>query len=143
MKKIFLVLIVAVACSKENTDMEKPAIQISSPVNGVEYLVGCDTCALPVRATISDNDELNACKIEAHSAAGHGSHVSLMKALTASWLYDTIIDAKGNKKIELSLSISLKEVQDTGEFHFLIYATDKSGNESLAERDIFFRLSAQ
>ena len=126
-------------CVKKDTDTTPPVADILTPVNGQQFPVNCDSCGILLNAELTDDVLLSEYKIEIHSAAGHGSHVSLLRASTTVWAFDTIVSLAGKSNATIDLSILLKNVSDTGAFHFLLYVTDKAGNEVLEERDIVLK----
>jgi len=114
-----------VSCGKDDADTEKPVITVVQPaLDHADATLG-DT--LELKGLYSDNKELLNARIEIHSAAGHSHRLS---SPSASWEWAKVYPISG-------LNASVNEVLvvpasvDTGEYHIVFEATDKSGNQAV------------
>lgn len=142
---IFTVLVtfgsLLVSCSKSEDetpiDTEKPVIQIVSPTNEQVFLTG-ETISFS--ANFSDNVELSSYKIDIHWAGGH-DHKSTNDSVTwtyqKSWNFDAGLTTASisHNEVVIPLEVDGKMVAP-GAYHFLVYCTDKAGNESFLANSI-------
>lgn len=147
MKQIFYWIcaaFLAVACSNENDnpvkDMEKPEIQdgdIPSPINCQVYHKG-ET--IPFRYLFTDNVELGNFNIEIHNNFDHHSHstsagdcqLDEKKQPVAPWVYNQDYAIPSGRRIyEAEVDIPIPSDIDTGDYHFMVRLTDKSGWQQL------------
>lgn len=124
-----------VGCSKSNdetpADTDKPNIQVVSPANEQVFLPG-DT--ITFNANFSDNVELNSYKIDIHFGTGH-DHKSTNDSITwtyqKSWNFEAGLSSASisHNEVIIPTEIDGKTIAP-GEYHFLVYCTDKAGNEN-------------
>jgi hypothetical protein len=113
------------SCGKEDADVEKPVITVLHPASDHADAHPGDT--LELRALYTDNTELLNARIEIHSADGHSHRLS---SPSASWEWAKVYPISG-------LNASVNEVLvipasvDTGDYHIIFEATDKSGNQAV------------
>jgi len=140
---LITVAMMAISCSKDKDDPKqekdtvKPQITLTSPVSGVVLNPGDD---IDFDAVFVDDKELGGYKIDIHFNDGH-EHKSLNDqgkwSYQKSWAFDP-----GNTEIHRmhNLIIIPTEVDGSpifaGEYHFLVYCTDKAGNEEFVAHDI-------
>lgn len=119
------------ACdSTDEGDTQKPVIQLNAPVEGDVLKIGAD---IHLDMDLSDNDELRSCKINIHSAEGHSHNTkaSSVDIFNKSW------DVSGQKNVHIHHhEIIIPEDTPEGDYHFMVYCTDASGNESHVVRTI-------
>lgn len=114
-------------CKKTETDIQKPFITISKPVNHANVALGNN---LFYEIEFKDDFELKEFKIKIQS-----STIPIFKN-TESYLWDTTI-VKSISGIESYIKDQLLVPQniDSGRYLFLIYCKDKAGNEEFTARD--------
>ena len=118
------------ACSDDNeVDTEKPVIEINDPLDGQHFHPGDE---IHFDAEFSDNVELNQFKIDIHWGEGH-DHKSSQNG--EEWTYEYIGELSGRNQ-HVHMHIDIPENAKHGEYHFLVYCTDKAGNESWVALDI-------
>jgi hypothetical protein len=139
---IALTVFMLSACSKDDTDMEKPVIDFSADDS---FPNNCDTLwlgeAFNFRATFTDNSELGSYSIEIHENFDHHSHSTeetpceLMPEKEPvnpfEFLQDYMIPA-GLSSYEADLEITIPEGNndgffDEGDYDISISLTDKEG----------------
>jgi hypothetical protein len=127
---------------EEVKDMQKPVIKMSGgeyfPQNCV-FLKRGDRFTF--RAKFSDNVELGNYNIEIHPNFDHHSHstesgeceTDAEKEPVNAWVFnqDYVIPA-GLKEFTASDEIAVPAGVDTGDYHFMVRLTDKSGWQQLA-----------
>ena len=129
-----------VACSTEDEglskDMEKPVIddgEIPSPINCEIYHKGD---IIPFRYTFTDNQELGNYNIEILNNFDHHSHstsagdcpLDPKKTPVNPWVFNQDYPiGKGLKEYEAKVDIQVPETIDSGDYHFMVRLTDKSG----------------
>ena len=112
------------ACDKEDVDSTKPTIAINEPEEDEEFNRGEE---LHLEVDFADNVELHQYKIDIHSAEGHGH-----KSTSEKWVYEKVYDLSGLKNKHIHDLINIPATIDTGDYHVIVYCTDKAGNESNA-----------
>ncbi len=163
---LFAALTAFTSCEKELNDSEKPLIVLSSPVEDTEIRPGS---AIHFEMTLSDNEALASYKVNIHGAFdGHdhsaSSPLRTGKAATRatedsmafekSWLESDFIKL-GEEPIAGKRSVTihhhLMQVPDSidgrpvkeGHYHFIVYCTDSSGQESFIAREIVIAHNAE
>lgn len=130
-----------VGCSKSEdetpADTEKPNIQIVSPANEQAFMPG-DT--IQFSANFSDNVELNSYKIDIHWGSGHdhkSTNDSISWTYQKSWNFEAGSSSAtiSHAEVIIPSEIDGKTVAP-GEYHFLVYCTDKAGNENFLAQSI-------
>ncbi len=124
----------------EAKDMEKPEITdgaLPSPIDCEVYHKGD---VIPFRYTFTDNAELGSFNIEIHNNFDHHTHstsagdcpLDPKKTPVNPWVYneDTAIPG-GLKTYDAKVDITVPDDVDTGDYHFMVRLTDKSGWQQL------------
>lgn len=137
-----LIFLFATSCSKEDNgkDLDKPVIETSSeavPQNCQAYRKGE---GIPFRCTFTDNVELGSYNIEIHHNFDHHTHsteagdcsLDKVKAPVRPWVYnkDFTIPEKSSR-YDAQVNIPVPAEIDSGDYHFMIRVTDKSGWQEL------------
>lgn len=142
---IFISLLCALcACSgddEEDKDMVKPSISESGVVaSPIDCFVLHKGDVLPFRYVFEDNVELGKFNIEIHHNFDHHTHSTSAlecelddkKQPVNPWVYNEDYDIPENqKKYNAHLDIEIPEDIDTGDYHFAIRLTDKTGWQTL------------
>ncbi len=139
----FVILFFA-SCTGDNEpvvkDMEKPAIvdgAMPSPINCEVYSKGD---IIPFRYTFTDNVELGNFNIEIHNNFDHHSHSTSAgncefeekKKPVNAWVYNKDFSIpSGSKTYEAVVDIPVPTDIDSGDYHFMIRLTDRSGSQQL------------
>lgn len=117
-----LALVAFSACEKDSdSDTTKPVIAIETPTNDQEFAPGD---AIPFKGSITDNEELSSFKVDIHWGADHDHG-----KLASQWDHEQTWSISGTL-FEFDESITIPGDADHGEYHMIVYATDKSGNEA-------------
>lgn len=149
MKKIIilygLICLFLLGCSNDdddkNLDMEKPSIDMSSvnafPQNCVILYRGE---SFSFRAIFRDNQELGNYNIEIHNNFDHHSHstdnveceLEPKKTPIKAFVYNQDFSIPfGKTEFEANNDILIPADVDTGDYHFMVRVTDKSGWQEL------------
>ena len=141
-KKILLfsiLVFVLFACGSEtDKDMQKPVIEIHFPQNCVEWPRGE---RFTFTAHFSDNEELGSYNIEVHHNFDHHSHstdnaeceMDEKKTPVNAWIFNQdYVIPPGLQAFEAGDQITVPAGIDTGDYHFMVRLTDKSGWQQLA-----------
>ena len=155
---------VFVACEKVDVDSQKPVISIIEPSTDEVVNPGD---AVHFKVMFSDNMALASYKVNIHGAFDGHSHNSGTRSATDSiafertWL-ETDFIALGETpivgkqqvtvehqhiKIPATISRTVNGVAEEmplkeGHYHFIVYCTDESGQESYVAKEIFISYSA-
>jgi hypothetical protein len=124
--------VLMVSCSKDDKDTTKPQILILEPVEEQVFHPGE---AIHFGAEFLDNEELSSYKIDIHPNEDGHDHKSTKGegewSFQKSWQFEA---GKRNANIHHEEILIPTEVDGvpihTGDYHFLVYCTDKAGNES-------------
>lgn len=143
---LMLLMATAIAftyCSKDEDDPVdekdtiKPQINLTSPANETEFLPGD---AIAFSAVLSDDKELGSYKIDIHPGEGH-NHKSTSD--NGAWSYQkswSLPEGSTNETVNHSEIVIPLEVDGVptmpGDYHFLVYCTDKAGNEEFVAHDV-------
>jgi hypothetical protein len=131
-----LSLVAFVSCG-EYGDVTKPVIVLNEPEEEEYFQLG-GTLHLDIE--LSDNEALDEYKVEIHLAAGH-THTRATVAEAAeeepaSIFSDAWSDASGMSSKHVQRDIVLPAEGEEGDYHLMVYCTDKSGNENRVVRTI-------
>ena len=113
-------------CSDDEIDTEKPTMTVYSPGAEQVFRPGQN---LNFIAEFSDNVGLNAFKIDIHYGGDHDHKKH--EEEDEKWHYVHTAELSGRSE-EVSMEIDIPGEIKTGEYHFMIFLTDVSGNESIA-----------
>jgi hypothetical protein len=133
--KFFMTGLAAIAfaaftsCGKDG-DTTKPAIDLHEPEEEEAFEPGG---TLHLDMELSDNEALDQYKVEIHPAAGH-THTRAGEA--SSIFTRTWDDAAGLKNKSVHHDITLPAEAETGDYHLMVYCTDRAGNEQHVVRTI-------
>lgn len=127
---VLLISALIVSCSKDDEDTKKPEIELISPQNHDEFHPGDN---IHFEARFSDDTELSEYKIDIHFDDGH-DHKS-HKHDGHEWHYTYTATLSGKNQM-VHHDISIPEDAEHGEYHFMVFCTDKAGNESFIKIDI-------
>lgn len=140
---LFLTLVLSLfSCGEDNDhDMEKPIIDMS---DAASFPSTCDVVyrgeTFTFRALFSDNQELGNYNIEIHNNFDHHSHSTddvecepdEKKTPVNPFIYNKSLSIpRGAVSYNAELEISVPHDVDTGDYHFMIRLTDKSGWQQL------------
>lgn len=114
-----------VSCGKDDADTEKPVITVVQPA--LDHADAAPGDTLELQGLYSDNKELLNARIEIHSAAGHSHRVSGPNSVW-EWVKVYPIGGMNDSVIE---SLLIPSSIDTGEYHIVFEATDRSGNQAV------------
>lgn len=139
---IVLMAVAFVACEKEEVDNAAPQIEVANPIHDAAYHPG-DT--IHFECTFTDNEQLKSYKIDIHFAGDH-EHKSV-SITNNEWQYENTWDFQEGVSSEYVthseivipetvVSDGMEEEITEGEYHFGVYCTDLSGNESQEFVDI-------
>ena|SRR5690606_1911963 len=143
MKKILLfimVLTVFVGCKKEEIDNTPPEIDASF----ASFPLQCDEIkrgeSFTFKARFTDDIELGSFGLDVHNNFDHHNHSTEVDVcdldpikipLNPYVLLENYEIPKGLKMYEANVSIAVPEDIDTGNYHFMIKVTDKTGWQTL------------
>lgn len=130
------------SCSKdEDRDMEKPVIEMSA---GSAFPLTCDVVyrgeSFTFEALFTDNKELGNYNIEIHNNFDHHSHstddvecaLDEKKKPVKPFIYNKDFSIpSGSVSFQAENSIQVPTDIDTGDYHFMVRVTDKSGWQQL------------
>lgn len=123
------------SCSDDASDTVKPTIELISPEEEATLAVGSE---IHLEMILEDNEMLSSYKIDIHDAAGH-THASKAENTgeTVTFTYSKSWDISGSKNTHVHHhEILIPENAKHGAYHFMVYCTDTSGNESFIVRNI-------
>ena len=135
-------VLTSTSCSKDDeiSDTTKPTITITEPENDKEILIG-DKNGMHIEMDLSDNVMLKSYKIEIHNNFDHHSHTS--RSTTTDFTFNKSYDISENRNIHIHHhDVMVPDNTTPGEYHLIIYCTDKAGNEAYVARDIVLSNSA-
>jgi len=121
---LFMTALLAASCKKDDVDNTKPTIVINEPEEEEQFALGSE---LHLDVDFTDNVELHQYKVDIHSAEGH-----IHKSTSEKWVFEKVYDLSGMKNKNVHALIDIPATIDTGDYHVIIYCTDKAGNESNA-----------
>jgi hypothetical protein len=114
-----------VSCDKEDPDTQKPVITVLEPAS--DHADAAPGDSLSLKASYSDNKELLNARIEIHSADGHSHRLS---SPSSTWEWAKVYPISG-LSADVSEGLLIPASIDTGEYHIVFEATDKSGNQAV------------
>ena len=135
--------VVTASCSKnsddpkEEKDTTKPEITLGTPINEASFNPGD---AIDFSATFKDNKELSGYKIDIHFNDGH-EHKSVTDEGKWSFQKSYAFEPGNTDMIVKHNDVRIPTEVDglsiyAGEYHFLVYCTDKAGNEEFVAHNI-------
>lgn len=120
---------------EDDGDTVKPTIELESPAEGAVLKTGS---AIHLEMSLDDNEMLSSYKVDIHDAAGH-THETKAESSdeTVIFTYSNSWSISGSKNAQIHHhEIEIPENAAHGAYHFLVYCTDASGNESYVVRNI-------
>ncbi len=127
---LLLVSALTVSCSKDDEDTKKPEIELINPQDHDEFHPGEN---IHFEASFSDDTELSEYKIDIHFDDGH-DHKTVRDG-DHEWHYVHTAELSGRNQM-VHHDISIPEDAKHGHYHFMVFCTDKAGNESFIKIDI-------
>lgn len=137
---LFCILLSACVKNEEEKDLEKPVIETGRdavPINCEVYRRGD---VIPFRYIFTDNAGLGSYNIEIHHNFDHHTHstdagectLDEKKSPVHPWVYNQDFTIPGNTlHYDAHTDISIPKDIDTGDYHFMIRVTDRSGWQEL------------
>jgi hypothetical protein len=124
--------VLMVSCSKDDKDTTKPQILIEEPAMNQVFYPGDE---IHFGAEFIDNVELRSYKIDIHANEDSHDHKSTRGegewSFQKSWEFEAGKKNAGIHHDEIVIPAEVDGVPiHTGDYHFLVYCTDKAGNES-------------
>lgn len=119
-----------ISCNDSNNDSTPPTIELIAPTEDSEYPLGG---TIDFEANFSGNVELNRYKVDIHSASGH-QHSTGVAANT--WTFQKEFDLNGKMSAHVQENFAIPANVQVGEYHLVVYCTDKAGNENITYTDI-------
>ncbi|MCE2615797.1 MAG: DUF4625 domain-containing protein [Phocaeicola sp.] len=137
-----LLFLLVTSCSKEEShkDLEKPVIETNSdavPQNCQVFYKGEE---IPFRYTFTDNEGLGSYNIEIHNNFDHHTHstdagdcsLDEKKKPVQPWVYNKDFFIQENSlRYNAQVNIPIPANIDSGDYHFMVRVTDKSGWQEL------------
>ncbi|MDH6306308.1 tRNA U55 pseudouridine synthase TruB [Parabacteroides sp. PF5-5] len=130
-----LSLHILVSCDDNESDTQKPVINLIEPEEGAVLKPGS---AIHFEMELSDNEMLRSYKVEIHdNFNNHGHESKATKAETAPFTYNKSWDVSGLKNTHIHHhEIEIPANATEGAYHFMVYCTDAAGNELNVARSI-------
>ena len=143
----FTILILALgSCSKEERDEEKPVINMQQG-----FPQNCDTVfrgeSFTFKAVFTDNVELGAFSLDIHHNFDHHSHSTDLNDCSLDPVKQPVNPLLYIQQFEIpdgldryiaEVQIAVPEDVDTGDYHFMVRLTDKTGWQAI--RGISFKV---
>lgn len=135
-KKIYLMSVltalscVVSACEDDESDTEKPVISLLEPAEGDLLQVGK---TIHFEMDLSDNEMLDSYKVDIHTNFDGHTHSRATEDFTFSQSWD--VSGKRNTTIHHH-EIMIPADATPGKYHFMVYCTDASGNESYVAHSV-------
>lgn len=140
---LFCMTYVFTSCSDDDGDSVKPVISLHAPKEGAELKIGGD---IHFDMDLEDNDLLKSYKVEIHNNFdGHGHTKAENTVETVHFTFNkSWDDIAGKKSAHIHHhEIKIPENATPGNYHFMVYCTDASGNESYVARNIILSTTAE
>lgn len=134
----FIMCAFVTACSDDkDVDTEKPVIEIDEPEDGDELLIGS---SIHFECDFSDNVMLGSYMVEIHNNFDNHAH-KVAPAYTTENVEPLYLkksfDLSGMRNAHIHHhDIFIPENTTPGKYHFMVYCTDASGNQSVVAREI-------
>jgi hypothetical protein len=126
-----IITIVSFSSCSDDVDTQNPVIKVNQPRDHDNFHTGD---VIEFDAEFSDNQELSEMKIDIHYAGDGHTHKSFRYNGEVEWDWDTIIRLAGQFQ-HVQFSINIPDNAKHGEYDFLVFCTDKAGNESFVVLD--------
>jgi hypothetical protein len=125
--KIFSIVMASIlfVASCKKMDDVKPLITVTTPANEDVVVVGS---TITFKAKFSDNTELSQYKIDIHGDFDSHGHTTQQE----EW-QTLIIGELSGKEQEVERTIAVPSGIKTGNYHFIVECTDKSGNSAVPQ----------
>ncbi|MCD8165703.1 MAG: DUF4625 domain-containing protein [Bacteroides sp.] len=127
-----------VACEDEKGDTTRPEIQIISPEEDAELIIGG---VIGFKATFTDNEGLASYRIDIHYPSdGHTHSVRSdepdQKDDRETFSFEGNWDLPNEPRATVEYAIEIPEDVKPGEYHLVVYCYDVSSNQAVVARDI-------
>ncbi|MFI3331152.1 MAG: DUF4625 domain-containing protein [Rikenellaceae bacterium] len=145
LKSLFAALLLSVAlisCEAEG-DVTKPVIDLTSPAEGEQ--LEADSTGMHFEVSFSDDEGLSSYKVEIHSNFDGHTHASLSRhddedTVDFSYNNSWVIEGSNGETLRNEdihhHEIIIPSNATRGDYHFTIYCTDLSGNQSYVVRNV-------
>ena len=131
---ISALICVTVSCSDDDKgDTTRPTAELIEPAQGSVLKIGA---AVNLVLHLSDNDGLSSYRVNIHSAKGHTHEETKAAAGDQNdgeeiVIFDKSWNLAGTKDTTINhQEIIIEDNIEPGDYHFMVYCTDKSGNEA-------------
>ncbi len=125
--------------NKEDSDTTKPVIDLIEPADGEVLEIG-DEHGIHLDMLLEDNEMLGSYLVDIHPNFGDGhthAHAKAASSETKDFNFKRSWDLSGKKNADVHHHEILIPADATpGKYHFMVYCTDTSGNESFIVRNI-------
>jgi len=131
---LFSVVSFSFASSAEE-DTTKPVINLMAPADGAMVRIGAD---VHFDMELTDDQMLASYRVEIHDNYNNHDHADgPATPVGRQVVFDQTWDISGQKTVRLHHhQIIIPATAKVGPYHFVVYCTDKAGNESTIVRDI-------
>jgi hypothetical protein len=121
------------ACDKDSEDVSKPVINLIEPEDGDSLKIGA---AVHFEMELSDDTELSSYKVDIHTNFDGHTHTKTVTE-TVDFTFSKSWDVSGKKNALVHHhEIVIPENATEGNYHLMVYCTDKAGNESYFAHNI-------
>lgn len=132
---LIITVLFFISCDNENSDTTPPTINLISPKEGAVLLIG-DGYGIHLDMKLSDNEMLSSYKIDIHSNFDGHEHSRSDEESTVPFNFQKSWAVNQKNANIHHHEIVIPENATPGNYHLMVYCTDKAGNESYAARAI-------
>ncbi len=138
---ILFAVVVSIACNKNEGDTTPPTINMASPAEGDEFVIG-DDHGIHLDMELSDDEMLATYKVEIHNNFNGHTHTMQKAAGTATdetkpFSFQNTWDISGQKNMHVHHhEIVIPTNSTPGNYHIMVYCIDDAGNESHVAKNI-------
>ncbi|MDR1562422.1 MAG: DUF4625 domain-containing protein [Dysgonamonadaceae bacterium] len=122
-----LVAIAICGCT-EDSDTEKPVINMIEPAEGDILKIGSDN-GVHFEVEFTDNESLKSYRVNIHDNFDNHTH-SILRAETVDFEYENSWEISGKNALVHHHEIKIPEDATPGNYHLTVYCSDAEGNES-------------
>lgn len=127
------------ACTNDSEDVSKPVINLIEPEDGHALKIGA---AVHFEMELSDDTELRSYKVDIHNNFDGHNHTKAVSE-TVDFTYSKSWDVSGLKNTLVHHhEIVIPANATPGNYHLMVYCTDKAGNETYVARKIVLSYDA-